>query len=106
MALPNFTKTKRENYNAFIVTHSGELQLKDTGQVVVPNDKKQERIKEIYNEFCLGSGRDNTFEKINRRYIGITRADVKDFLSKKFSVSISKSTTNTAQQDDIHLQHK
>jgi hypothetical protein len=36
----NFTKTKRENYNAFIVTLNGELQLKDTGQIVVPKDKK------------------------------------------------------------------
>jgi transposase InsO family protein len=87
---PNFTKTKRENYNAFIVTPNGELQLKDTGQIVVHKNVKQERIKEIYDEYGLGSGRDNTFEKINRRYIGITRADVKDFLSKNLVHQLAK----------------
>jgi transposase InsO family protein len=85
-----FTKTKRENYNSFMLTPNGELRLKNTEQVVVPNDKKQEKIKEIYDEFGLGSGRDNTFEKINRRYIGITRADVKQFLQKQQVYQLAK----------------
>jgi hypothetical protein len=38
----------------------------------------------------LGSGRDNTFEKINRRYIGITRTDVKQFLQKQQVYQLAK----------------
>jgi hypothetical protein len=33
-----------------MLTPNGELQLKNTEQIVVLEDKKQEKIKEIYDE--------------------------------------------------------
>jgi hypothetical protein len=85
-----FLKNLKEQFNSFIVTPNGELQLKDTGQIVIPENQKQAKLKEIYDEFGLGSGRDNLYAKVSRRYLNITRQNIKDFLSKNLVYQLAK----------------
>jgi transposase InsO family protein len=85
-----FPKNLKEQFNAFSVTPNGELQLKDTGQIVIPENQKKAKIKEIYDEYGLGSGRDNLYSKVSRRYLNITRQNIKDFLSKNLVHQLAK----------------
>jgi hypothetical protein len=48
------------------------------------------RIKEIYNEYGIGSGVDNLYSKCSRRYLNITRKQIKDFLSKNLVYQLAK----------------
>jgi hypothetical protein len=82
-------KTK-QLFNDFSLTDDGDLQLNDTGQLVVPPDKKTEKIKEIYQEFGLGSGIKNLYEKVSRRYLDITRKDIQNFLQNQETYQLAK----------------
>jgi hypothetical protein len=82
-------KTK-QLFNDFSLTDDGDLQLNDTGQLVVPPDKKTEKIKEIYQEFGLGSGIKNLYEKVSRRYLNITRKDIQNFLQNQETYQLAK----------------
>jgi hypothetical protein len=53
-----FPKHLREQFNAFTLDDNRYFKLKDTGQIVIPENQKQAKIKEIYDEYGLGSGRD------------------------------------------------
>jgi hypothetical protein len=85
-----FPKHLREQFNAFTLDDNRRLKLKVTGQIVVPENEKLDKIKEIYDEFGLGSGRDNMYEKVSRRYLNITRQDIEDFLSKNLVYQLAK----------------
>jgi len=56
------------------------LVFEPTGQVVVPPEERKARIKEIYDEYGLGSGQRNLYSKVSRRYLGISRKQVQEFL--------------------------
>lgn len=62
----------------------GNVVLKSTGQIVVEPSQIETKIKLIYNDYGLGSGFDNLYEKVSRRYLGITRKNVTDFLKRDF----------------------
>jgi transposase InsO family protein len=85
-----FPKHLREQFNAFVLTPDNKLQLKETEQVVVPDADIPSRIKEIYDQYGLGSGADNLYAKVSRRYLNITRKQIKDFLSKNLVYQLAK----------------
>lgn len=53
------------------MNYGDQIELKTTGQVVIPPDEKEEKFNEIYDEFGLASGYDVLYKKFSRRYLGI-----------------------------------
>jgi len=66
------------------------LVFEPTGQVVVPPEERKARIKEIYDEYGLGSGQMNLYSKVSRRYLGISRKQVQEFLKSQEDYQIGK----------------
>jgi transposase InsO family protein len=65
---------------------------------VIPEHLKQKIIQQIYKEFGIGSGFHNLYEKISRRYLGITRNDVKQFLQNKEEYQLGKTPVKMTQK--------
>jgi len=40
-----------------------------TGQIVASSESQENIVKQIYNEFGLGSGQNNLYEKVSCRYL-------------------------------------
>jgi hypothetical protein len=86
----NLTRRKQyeKKYEGFAINEKDGIVYLPTQQVVVPSDLKTKFIQQIYKEFGLGSGVDSLYEKVSRRYLGITRADIKDFLRNQESYQL------------------
>jgi transposase InsO family protein len=67
-----------------------EIVNKETRQIVVPSNKRETIIKQIYDEFGLSSGLKKLYDQISRRYLNIKRSDVKDFLDKQIEYQLTK----------------
>ena len=80
-------------YTGFII-NDNKLIYHPTNQEVVYKTDIENKIKEIYDEFGLGSGINNLYEKISRRYIGITRIKVIEFLKSQTNYQLGQSQHN------------
>ena len=69
----NPTKAFIDKFNDFIYENVHAVYFPTKQIVIIDPDEKQEKMKEIYNKYGLGSGADNLYEKCSRRYINITR---------------------------------
>jgi hypothetical protein len=76
-------------YTGFIINNNKLIYHPSNQEVVYKNDIEN-KIKEIYDEFGLSSGINNLYEKISRRYIGITRAKVIEFLKSQTNYQLGK----------------
>lgn len=88
----DISKIKQKNYankfNNFVI-RNGELVLKDTGQIVVL-DNKQDIIEQIFDEYGIGSGIENLYNKISGKYLNIKRTDVSKFFKSNEIYQLSK----------------
>jgi hypothetical protein len=75
-------KEQPEKYKDFVINNNRLIYLPTNQEVLYP-DEKEEKIKEIYEQYGLGSGQNNLYEKVSRRYLGISRKMVTDFLNKQ-----------------------
>lgn len=60
--------------------------------VIKNEEQKEEKLKELYNDFSTGLGRGikSFYKIIASKYLGITRADVKTFLEKQIPYQLTK----------------
>ena len=79
----------REKFKDFEVNEKNELTYQPTGQIVASPASRENIVKQIYNEYGLGSGINNLYEKVSRRYLNITRKFVSDFLRKQESYQLA-----------------
>ena len=88
----NFKNEKmREKFKDFEVNENNELTYQPTGQIVASPASREIIVQKIYNEWGLGSGINNLYEKVSRRYLNITRAFVSDFLKRQSTYQLSTS---------------
>ena len=88
--LPNY-KTKRfiEKYKDFEVKEN-KIFFKPLNLEVIPNDKKQQTLKNFYDDFkAIGNGKVAFYKKISSHYINIKRSECSDFLSKQSTYQIN-----------------
>ena len=83
-------KTIPIKYQGFIIFNN-ELIYQPTGQIVANPETREKIVNDIYKEFGLGSGQNNLYEKISRRYLNITRVFVRDFLKRQSTYQLSTS---------------
>jgi hypothetical protein len=88
----NFKDEKtREKYKGFVINEKNDLEYGPTGQIVCSPDEREKASNEIYNEYGLGSGMNNLYEKVNRRFLNITRKYIREFLQKQSTYQITTS---------------
>ena len=80
-----------EKFKDFEVNENNELTYQPTGQIVASPASRENIVQQIYDEYGLGSGINNLYEKISRRYLNITRAFVSDFLKRQSTYQLSTS---------------
>ena len=80
-----------EKFKDFQLNENNELTYQPTGQIVASPASRENIVQQIYDEYGLGSGINNLYEKISRRFVGITRAFVSDFLKRQSTYQLSTS---------------
>jgi hypothetical protein len=75
----------------FSLNDNGDVILTKENMVVVPRDKVQEKIKEIYENDtnALGKGINGLYKYIGSKYIGIMRKDVEEFLKTQTTYQVT-----------------
>ena len=76
------------------VTQDNQIEHLPTHQVITPRNEIPQKIKEIYDEYGVGSGIKNLYEKVSRHYIGITRQQIQEFLQKLLPTGFQTNQTN------------
>jgi transposase InsO family protein len=90
----NFENMIRNNelplkYKGFQLIN-GKIIYAPTGQQVIPDNKVNDTIQDIYDEYGLSSGIKKLYEQMSRRYINIKRKDVKAFLDRQIEYQLTK----------------
>lgn len=68
-----------------------KIYFKPLNLEVIPNDKKEETLKNFYDEFnAIGNGKINFYKKITDHYINIKRKDTDEFINKQSIYQINK----------------
>ena len=78
-----------EKFKDFQLNKNNELTYQPTGQIVASPASRENIVQQIYDIYGLGSGINNLYEKISRRYLNITRKFVSDFLKKQESYQLA-----------------
>ena len=93
---PEFHEKKTERF----INHYKDFKLEGNNIIytplnllVVPDNKREEKLKEIYNDpnQGIGLGIQSFYNKINSKYLNIRRKDVKEFLVNQSIYQINKS---------------
>ena len=95
-----------EKFKDFEVNENNELTYQPTGQIVASPASRENIVQRIYNEYGLGSGINNLYEKISRRYFNISRKFVSDFLKRQSNYQLSTSQKKTNKQKNLFKWHK
>ncbi len=85
----NLPEKMKNKYAGFIV-RDDYLVFEPIDQVVIPPEEIKTRVKEIYDEYGLGSEQKNLYSKVSRRYLGISREQVQEFLKSQEDYQIGK----------------
>jgi hypothetical protein len=73
---------QRNELPGYGVTQDNQIEYLPTHQVITPRDEIPQNIKEIYDEYGVGSGIKNLYEKVSRHYIGIHKTTSPRILAK------------------------
>ena len=68
-----------EKFKDFQLNENNELTYQPTGQIVASPASRENIVQQIYDIYGLGSGINNLYEKVSRRYLNITREFVSNF---------------------------
>ena len=72
-----------EKYKNFVVENN-KLIYKPLNLEVIPNDKRDETLKNFYNNLkAIGAGKTSFYKKISSNYLNINRAYCEEFISKQ-----------------------
>jgi hypothetical protein len=85
------SKKLQEKFKDFTSNNNNDLVYNPTGQIVASPNDREKIVNNIYNEFGLGSGMNNLYEKVSRRYLNITRVFIRDFLKRQSTYQLSTS---------------
>ena len=81
-----------QKYKDFIVKNN-KIIYKPLNLEVIPNDKKDETLKEFYDGFkAIGTGKTNFYKKITSNYININREYTTNFLNQQPYYQMNMST--------------
>ena len=81
-----------QKYKDFIVKNN-KIIYKPLNLEVIPNDKRDETLKEFYDGFkAIGTGKTNFYKKIKSNYININREYTTNFLNQQPYYQMNMST--------------
>ena len=88
--LPRYnSKRFIEKYKDFEV-RDNKIYFTPLNLEVVPNDKKEETLKDFYDDFkAIANGKTAFYKKIVDKYLNIKRKDVSEFLGKQPAYQIN-----------------
>ena len=82
---------KNPKFEGFTVRNGNNLFYSPTNQQVIESNEVQAKTNSIYTQFGIGSGIKTLYEQVSRRFLGITRKQVQEFLQSQSNYQIGKS---------------